>query len=135
MTEGEIGDRPHDETRHRQHEQRRHHALEHTRDDLLRRDKPDRNWRQQPVLDLLRPAKVLNHRQGNRLNAREGEADRQHSWQERRRVAATHEPHLGQQIPEYDHEHERLHRRSQQEEWELPASDSHVASEQCCKHR
>jgi len=135
MTEGEIGDRPHDETRHRQHEQRRHHTLQDARDDFLRRDQPDWDGRQQPVLDLLRPAEILHHRQCDGLNAGEGEADRQHSWQERRRVAATHEPHLGQQIPEYDHEHERLHRRSQQEERQLPAGDSHVASEQRCKHR
>ena len=99
-------------------------------DDLLERDELERDRREQAVLDLARPAEVRDHRQRNRLHAREREAHREHAREQRGLVRLAHVAHAWQQQPEDDDEEQRLQRRAQQKIRELAPRDVDVAPQE-----
>src|SRR5262249_29732253 len=86
--------------------------------------------RQQPVLDLPRPAKVRHHREGNSLYAGEGETYRQNTRQQRRAITATHKSHLGQQVTKYDDEEQRLKRSAYEKVAQLASGHSKIPQQQ-----
>ena len=79
----------------REHDRRREQALNRAEDDLLERHQRHRQRRQHAVLDLLRVAELLHHRQRHRLDPLEHDReadDARHQDRRERRLAGRPRP-------------------------------------------
>ena len=92
------------------------------------------NRREQAVLDLLRKTELGNHRQRHRLHGRQRKRERQHAGQQRRGVRHLDHPHLRKQEAEHHHQQQRLEHGAQQEEWQFPPGNPHVAPQHREEH-
>src|SRR5829696_8196451 len=125
--------------RDRKDEERGDETLDRARGHLARRDERHREWREHSILDLLRVAELLHHRQGDRLDALEEDRDADDAGDEerrerrlRRRPGATADalPDLREHVREHEHEQERLEQRPGEELVELLAQHGEVAQEE-----
>src|SRR4051794_12864893 len=120
-------DRAEDQDPDRDHDQRRDQRAKNSKEHLLGNDERGRHRREQPVLDLLRPAELGDEREGERLQRRDHGGEREQAGKEQVRVAVFRVVEGAENLPEHEEQEQRLQDHLGEEDVELARGDVKVA--------